>query len=65
LRSPCEGGTKLKSFSSRPLVIGYLISSAHYQRLQAGYEQSGYGKEMSLYSIEEYTNVKHVMAFLE
>jgi 1-pyrroline dehydrogenase len=25
-----------------------------------GYKQSGYGKDMSMYSLEEYTNVKHV-----
>jgi betaine-aldehyde dehydrogenase len=32
---------------------------------QGGYKRSGYGKEMSLYSLEEYTQVKHVMASLE
>jgi betaine-aldehyde dehydrogenase len=26
-----------------------------------GYKQSGYGKDMSSYSLEEYTQVKHVM----
>ncbi len=26
-----------------------------------GYKQSGYGKDMSTYSFEEYTQVKHVM----
>ena len=26
-----------------------------------GYGRSGYGKDMSLYSIEDYTNIKHVM----
>ena len=25
-----------------------------------GYKQSGFGKDMSMYSFEEYTNVKHV-----
>ncbi len=29
-----------------------------------GYNQSGYGKDMSIYSVEEYTQVKHVMASL-
>jgi betaine-aldehyde dehydrogenase len=29
-----------------------------------GYKQSGHGKDMSIYSIEEYTNIKHVMASL-
>ncbi|MER5478737.1 gamma-aminobutyraldehyde dehydrogenase [Streptomyces sp. NPDC002734] len=27
-----------------------------------GFKASGYGKDMSLYSLEEYTNVKHVMS---
>jgi 1-pyrroline dehydrogenase len=27
-----------------------------------GFKQSGYGKDLSLYSVEEYTQVKHVMA---
>jgi betaine-aldehyde dehydrogenase/aminobutyraldehyde dehydrogenase len=26
-----------------------------------GFKQSGYGKDMSIYSIEAYTEVKHVM----
>jgi betaine-aldehyde dehydrogenase len=30
-----------------------------------GYKQSGHGKDMSIYAIEEYTNIKHVMASLE
>ncbi|MCI0633354.1 MAG: gamma-aminobutyraldehyde dehydrogenase [Actinobacteria bacterium] len=30
-----------------------------------GYKRSGYGKDMSIYSIEEYTNIKHVMASLD
>ncbi|HEY6928203.1 MAG TPA: aldehyde dehydrogenase family protein, partial [Thermoanaerobaculia bacterium] len=27
-----------------------------------GYRQSGYGKDMSMYALEDYTQVKHVMA---
>jgi betaine-aldehyde dehydrogenase len=27
-----------------------------------GYKQSGYGKDLSMYALEDYTNVKHVMA---
>ncbi|MGW4334695.1 gamma-aminobutyraldehyde dehydrogenase [Rhodococcus koreensis] len=27
-----------------------------------GYKQSGYGKDMSTYSLDEYTNIKHVMS---
>jgi 1-pyrroline dehydrogenase len=30
-----------------------------------GYKQSGYGKDMSVYSLEEYTQLKHVMASLD
>jgi len=30
-----------------------------------GFKQSGYGKDMSMYSVEEYTLVKHVMAKID
>jgi 1-pyrroline dehydrogenase len=30
-----------------------------------GYKQSGYGKDLSLYSLEEYTQIKHVMAKID
>jgi len=30
-----------------------------------GYKQSGYGKDLSMYSVEDYTDVKHVMVNLE
>lgn len=30
-----------------------------------GYKQSGYGKDLSLYGIEDYTQIKHVMAKFE
>jgi betaine-aldehyde dehydrogenase/aminobutyraldehyde dehydrogenase len=30
-----------------------------------GYKRSGYGKDLSMYSVEEYTQVKHVMAKLD
>jgi betaine-aldehyde dehydrogenase len=29
-----------------------------------GYKQSGHGKDLSVYSLEDYTNIKHVMASL-
>ena len=29
-----------------------------------GFKQSGYGKDMSVYSLEDYTEVKHVMVKL-
>jgi acyl-CoA reductase-like NAD-dependent aldehyde dehydrogenase len=30
-----------------------------------GYKQSGYGKDLSVYSVEEYTQIKHVMAKID
>jgi 1-pyrroline dehydrogenase len=30
-----------------------------------GYKQSGYGKDLSIYSLEDYTQIKHVMAKVE
>jgi betaine-aldehyde dehydrogenase len=30
-----------------------------------GYKQSGYGKDMSMYSLEDYTEIKHVMVSLD
>jgi betaine-aldehyde dehydrogenase len=30
-----------------------------------GYKQSGYGKDLSMYALEDYTQVKHVMASLD
>jgi 1-pyrroline dehydrogenase len=30
-----------------------------------GYKQSGYGKDLSLYSLEDYTQIKHVMAKIQ
>jgi acyl-CoA reductase-like NAD-dependent aldehyde dehydrogenase len=29
-----------------------------------GFKESGYGKDMSIYSLEDYTQIKHVMAKL-
>ncbi|HYM58155.1 MAG TPA: gamma-aminobutyraldehyde dehydrogenase [Solirubrobacteraceae bacterium] len=29
-----------------------------------GFKQSGYGKDLSMYAVEDYTNIKHVMASL-
>jgi betaine-aldehyde dehydrogenase len=30
-----------------------------------GYKRSGYGKDLSLYGLEDYTRVKHVMSFID
>jgi betaine-aldehyde dehydrogenase len=32
---------------------------------RGGYKQSGYGKDMSMYALEDYTEIKHVMINLE
>jgi betaine-aldehyde dehydrogenase len=29
-----------------------------------GYKQSGYGKDLSMYALEDYTEIKHIMASL-
>ena len=33
---------------------------AHPEMPHGGFKESGYGKDMSLYSMEEYTRIKHV-----
>jgi acyl-CoA reductase-like NAD-dependent aldehyde dehydrogenase len=54
---------------SRRLQFGTVWINTHIpltpEMPHGGYKQSGYGKDMSIYSIEEYTNVKHVMASLD
>ena len=30
----------------------------------SGFKQSGYGKDLSVYALEDYTQIKHVMAKL-
>ena len=54
---------------ARKLQFGTVWINTHIpltpEMPHGGYKQSGYGKDMSIYSIEEYTNVKHVMASLD
>jgi betaine-aldehyde dehydrogenase len=54
---------------SRKLRFGTVWINAHIpltpEMPHGGYKQSGHGKDMSIYSIEEYTNIKHVMASLD
>jgi 1-pyrroline dehydrogenase len=54
---------------SRRLRFGTVWINTHIpitpEMPHGGYKESGYGKDMSIYSIEDYTNVKHVMAALE
>jgi 1-pyrroline dehydrogenase len=54
---------------ARKLQFGTVWINTHIpltpEMPHGGYKQSGHGKDMSIYSIEEYTNIKHVMASLD
>ena len=54
---------------ARKLQFGTVWINAHIPLVNemphGGYKQSGYGKDMSIYSLEEYTQLKHVMASLD
>jgi 1-pyrroline dehydrogenase len=54
---------------SRRLQFGTVWINTHIpitpEMPHGGYKRSGHGKDMSIYSIEEYTNIKHVMASLD
>ena len=54
---------------SRRLQFGTVWINTHIPLVNemphGGYKQSGYGKDMSVYSLEEYTQIKHVMASLD
>jgi acyl-CoA reductase-like NAD-dependent aldehyde dehydrogenase len=54
---------------ARLLQFGTVWINAHIPLVNemphGGYKQSGYGKDMSIYSLEEYTQIKHVMASLD
>jgi betaine-aldehyde dehydrogenase len=51
---------------SRALRFGCVWINDHIpivaEMPHGGYKQSGYGKDLSIYSLEDYTNIKHVMA---
>jgi acyl-CoA reductase-like NAD-dependent aldehyde dehydrogenase len=55
--------------AARKLKFGTVWINTHIpltpEMPHGGYKQSGYGKDMSIYSIEEYTNIKHVMAAID
>jgi betaine-aldehyde dehydrogenase len=55
--------------ASRRLKFGTVWINTHIpltpEMPHGGYKKSGYGKDMSIYSIEEYTNMKHVMAAID
>jgi 1-pyrroline dehydrogenase len=54
---------------SRRLQFGTVWVNTHIpltpEMPHGGYKQSGHGKDMSIYSIEDYTNIKHVMVSLD
>src|SRR5919202_305842 len=54
--------------ASRKLQFGTVWINDHIPLVSemphGGFKQSGYGKDMSVYSLEDYTEVKHVMASL-
>jgi betaine-aldehyde dehydrogenase len=54
---------------SRALRFGCVWINDHIPLVSemphGGFKQSGYGKDLSIYSLEDYTVVKHVMASLE
>jgi acyl-CoA reductase-like NAD-dependent aldehyde dehydrogenase len=53
---------------SRRLQYGVVWLNTHFyispEMPHGGYKGSGYGKDMSMYSLEDYTQIKHVMASL-
>jgi 1-pyrroline dehydrogenase len=55
--------------AARRLQFGTVWINTHFgltsEMPHGGFKRSGYGKDMSAYAIEEYTQVKHVMAALD
>ncbi len=55
--------------AARRLQFGTVWINTHIPLVSemphGGYKQSGYGKDLSTYSLEEYTNVKHVMTAID
>ena len=53
---------------SRRLDFGCVWINTHIPIIaempHGGFKHSGYGKELSLYSLEEYTRIKHVMSYI-
>jgi 1-pyrroline dehydrogenase len=55
--------------AARKLQFGTVWINDHIPLVQemphGGYKQSGYGKDLSVYSLEDYTQIKHVMAKID
>jgi acyl-CoA reductase-like NAD-dependent aldehyde dehydrogenase len=54
---------------ARRLQFGAVWVNTHFmitaEMPHGGYKESGYGKDMSMYSLEDYTQIKHVMVSLD
>jgi acyl-CoA reductase-like NAD-dependent aldehyde dehydrogenase len=54
---------------ARRLQYGAVWVNTHFmitaEMPHGGYKESGYGKDMSMYSLEDYTQIKHVMWSLD
>ena len=54
---------------SRALDFGCVWINTHIpivaEMPHGGYKNSGYGKDLSMYGLEDYTRIKHVMANIE
>ena len=55
--------------AARKLQFGTVWINDHIPMVSemphGGYKESGYGKDLSIYSLEDYTNIKHVMAKID
>ncbi|WP_228561510.1 aldehyde dehydrogenase family protein [Catenulispora rubra] len=60
---------KTASFYTRELDSGCVWVNCHLPTVpempHGGFKDSGYGKDLSIYSLEEYTRIKHVMTFAD
>ena len=54
--------------AARRLQFGTVWSNDHppfmSEMPHGGFKHSGYGKDMSIYAVQEYTDIKHVMVKL-
>jgi aldehyde dehydrogenase (NAD+) len=55
--------------AARDLDFGHVLVNDHLmvasEMPHGGFKQSGYGKDLSMYGVEDYTRIKHVMSALD
>jgi len=55
--------------AARRLQFGTVWINTHIPLVSemphGGYKRSGYGKDLSMYALEDYTNIKHVMTAID